>query len=122
MWRVNISPELYNSLNYSYIKVVEAQKINLLKFEYEMLHEDNQAAISTLKNILKINESIKNVNHNLMTYLVYIKLQSLSIERLEKYFSQLTPEEKAIVTLEISDINITDEWKKALESEFNYKL
>ena len=42
-------PELYNSLNYSYIKVVEAQKINLLKFEYEMLHEDNQAAISTLK-------------------------------------------------------------------------
>jgi hypothetical protein len=115
-------PELYSTLNYSYKKVIEAQKINLLKFEYEMLHENKNEALATLKNILKINESIKKVNHNILDYLTYIKLQSSTVDIIGKYFTQFSAEKQAVISLEISDVNIDKEWKKALESEFNYKL
>jgi hypothetical protein len=115
-------PELQSTVNYSYNKVIEAQKVNLLKFEYEMLHEDNNKALITLKRIIKINESIKNVNHNMLDYLIYIKLQSLTINIIDKYFAQFNEKEKAIISVELSEVNIDKEWKKALESEFNYKL
>jgi hypothetical protein len=115
-------PELFSTLNYSYQKVIEAQKINLLKFEYEMLHENRNDALATLKNILKINKSIKNVNHNMIDYLTYIKLQSTTVHVLDKYFTEFSKEKQAIISVELPDINIDKEWKKALELEFSYKL
>ncbi len=58
----------------------------------------------------------------MLNYLVFITLQSLTVERIEKYFSQFNEKEKAIVWTALSDIIIQDDWKKVLELELNYKL
>jgi hypothetical protein len=115
-------PELYNNVDYSYENVIKAQKINFLKFEYEMLHEDHEKAMYTLKTILRINESIKNIRHKLSDYITYVDLQNNTINVLQRYKQQFNEKENAIISIEVSDIDMTKEWKTIVESEFNYKL
>lgn len=115
-------PELNKNINYSYSHLVNLQKVNLLKYQYNMLHKDYEAGIEIMKNILEVNKKMNNSHINFINFIDYVSIQQETVENIEMYIKVLSAKQREYLLSYLDDINLKVIWKEALEKEFNYRL
>lgn len=114
--------EFKENIDYSYIHLISAQKVSLVKFEYEILHKEYNTAIETIIHILKTNQQILETNKNLADFIAYIDIQKLTLEKLKKYISVFSADQYAVLNIELLEMDTKKIWKEALENDFNHRL
>ena len=114
--------EFKENIDYSYTHLISAQKVSLVKFEYEVLHKEYNTAIETIIHILKTNQQILKTNKNLSDFTAYIDIEKLTIEKLKKYISVFSKEQYAVLNIELTQMDTKEIWKDALEQDFNHRL
>ena len=115
-------PELWKNNFYDFDNVIQAQKISLLKYEYEVLHWKTEESILTLKNILEINHNILNYNSDYYNTIVFTQLQSLALDRVNNHLDQYNPDDKWTIADLFITLDVKQIIKNISEQEFNYYL
>ncbi|MGB2111453.1 MAG: hypothetical protein ACPHY8_06670 [Patescibacteria group bacterium] len=74
-------------IQYDYNNLLLVQKINLLKFQYHILHKQNFQAQETITQIFKINDVLLKNSYNYIDVKAYITIQNFTLDYYEKYKS-----------------------------------
>lgn len=115
-------PTVIQDKKYSYNYFVTLQKINLVKFEYEMLHNNIDDWLKIVENILLLNEKLKENSDNFSNIMSYIDIETQVLERIKKYKINFNKEQEVQLSKMIFELDTKELWKTAIQTEFNYHI
>jgi hypothetical protein len=108
--------------NYSFKHLINLQKVNLLKYEYEMLHKNYDQGIITMNHILDINKKISEFNVSFIDFISYLNLHTDIIDGINYYLLVLNQQQTKTVLLNLDKIDTKEVWKQVLKQEFDERL
>lgn len=114
--------ELNKNIEYDLSNLMLAQRFNLIKFQYEVLHGDNQTAKNTIKHILELNNQILEYGNNYIDSKVFVKIQTYSLLLYKQYFPLFTNEQNTEILSSVKDVNPQVLWENVLEKELLFRM
>jgi len=114
--------EFNKNINYTFSHLISLQKVNLLKYEYEMLHKNYDEGIIIMNNILKINKNIRELNTSFIDFISYLDLHQDIVNNIKYYLLVLNEDQLETTLSNLDDIDTKTIWKQALKQEFNERL
>ncbi len=110
------------NIHYNYNNLLLAQKINILKFQYHILKNQDEKAQDTLTHIFKINDALLKNCTNYIDIKAYLKIQNLSLDIYQKYKYLFTQEQITQINTNISDLNLSILWGNLLSNELLFTI
>lgn len=115
-------PVLWDNTSYSFKQVHNLNKINLLKIEYHMLHEEYDTAVWNINNFIKNNQKILKYALNMNDFNIFLENQTTIIDLINKNKQAFSEAQLSLIFKNLDTLNIKNIWKETLEKQFNYNL
>ena len=111
-----------SNIQYDYNNLILAQRLNILKYQYHILHKENFQAKNTLIEILKLNNNLLENSKNYIDVKAFMNIQNYTLDYYEKYKNIFSADEIAEINSYLQEINIDILWEHLMKNEFAYKV
>ena len=111
-----------SNIQYDYNNLILAQRLNILKYQYHILHKESFQAKNTLIEILKLNNNLLENSKNYIDVKAFMKMQNYTLDFYEKYKKIFSSEEISEINSHIKEINIDILWEYLIKNEFADKI